>query len=409
MDGLNGVALPLESFRLVEGSAFVAAPSGGMTLAQLGADVIRFDQIGGGLDSRRWPLTAEGRSIYWAGLNKGKRSIAVDLRSPEAREVLTDLIAGAGSFLTNFPARGWLEYDVLSKARPDLVMLAITGNRDGTTALDYTVNCAIGYPMATGPATTSDVINHVLPAWDLICGQTASLGLVAADRHRLIHGVGSSMSLALSDVALSAVSALGHVAEAQINGTERPRLGNDLYGAYGADFVTVDGIRIYVVGISPKQWSSLLGTTGSIAAVTEIEHRMGLDFSDEGDRFRARSEISDAIRPWIESRPIDAVAEVFDSAGVCWGRYQSFLEMVDNDPRCSTDSGLFRSVAQPGIGTYLTPGSPLAFGGEIPVEPLPAPQLGEHTDEILASELGLTPQEIGRLHDSGTVSGPNRD
>ena len=70
----------LAGLRIVEGSAFIAAPLGGMTLAQLGADVIRFDDIKGGLDSDRWPITKDGRSIYWAGLNKGKRSIAVDLR-----------------------------------------------------------------------------------------------------------------------------------------------------------------------------------------------------------------------------------------------------------------------------------------------------------------------------------------
>jgi len=96
---------------VIEGSAFVAAPSGGMTLSQLGADVIRFDQIGGGIDFRRWPLTADGESIYWAGLNKGKRSIAVDLRSDRAKELLTALIGDAGTFLTNFPARGWMSHE----------------------------------------------------------------------------------------------------------------------------------------------------------------------------------------------------------------------------------------------------------------------------------------------------------
>jgi len=403
---MTDVIAPLESLRVVEGSAFVAAPSGGMTLAQLGADVIRFDQIGGGLDARRWPLTDDGHSIYWAGLNKGKRSIAADLRSPRAREILTELIVLTGTFLTNFPARGWLGYESLSTARPDLVMLAITGNRDGSTALDYTVNCAIGYPMATGPADSDDVVNHVLPAWDLICGQTAALGIVAADRRRLVHGVGSSMSLALSDVALAAVSALGHVAEAQINGTERPRLGNDLYGAYGTDFMTADDVRIYVVGISPKQWSSLLASTESASAVADIEHRLGLDFTDEGHRFEARVEISAAIGPWIESRSVDQVADVFDTFGVCWGRYQSFRQMVEHDRRCSTDNEMFRNVEQPGIGTYLTPGSPLAFGGSLPVEPAPAPVLGQHTDEILAEELGLSSAEIGHLHDDGVVASP---
>ncbi|MEM9467233.1 MAG: CoA transferase [Actinomycetota bacterium] len=395
---------PLDGLRVIEGSAFVAAPSGGMTLAQLGADVIRFDQIGGGIDYRRWPLTADGASIYWAGLNKGKRSIAVDLRSDRAKELLTDLIADAGTFLTNFPARGWMGHDALSARRDDLVMLAITGNRDGSTALDYTVNCAVGYPMATGPVGGTEPINHVLPAWDLICGQTAALGILAADRHRLRTGEGSSMSLALSDVALVAVSALGHVAEAQINGTERARFGNDIYGAYGTTFTTADGVTVYAVGISPKQWSGLLEATDATDAVAAIETELGVSFRDEGERFAHREAITAAVAPWIARHRIDEVAARFDSLGVCWGRYQTFRELVDDDPRCSTQSELFREVDQPDIGTYLTPGSPVAFDGRLPVEPAPAPRLGEHTEQILAEALGLTPAEIGALHDDGVVA-----
>lgn len=395
---------PLNGLRLIEGSAFVAAPSGGMTLAQLGADVIRFDQIGGGIDFRRWPLTVDGESIYWAGLNKGKRSIAVDLRSDRAKELLTGLVADAGTFLTNFPARGWMSHEALSRHRDDLVMLAVTGNRDGSTALDYTVNCAVGYPNVTGPAEGNEPINHVLPAWDLICGQTAALGLLAADRHRLLTGEGSSMSLALHDVALVAVSALGHVAEAQINGTERERFGNDLYGAYGTTFTCKDGTIVYVVGISPKQWSGLLDATDATDAVAAIEVSAGVSFSDEGERFAHREAITAAIAPWIAAHTIDEVASRFDSLGVCWGRYQSFKEMVENDPRCSTDSELFRDVEQPGIGTYLTPGSPVAFGGRLAVEPSRAPKLGEHTEQILADTLGLSAAEIGALHDDGVVA-----
>ena len=133
---------PLEGLSVVEGTAFVAAPSGGMTLAQLGADVIRFDQVGGGLDHRRWPLTAEGVSLYWNGLNRGKRSLAVNLRDPEVTELLSELIARAGNFLTNFPAVGWMSYDELRSRRQDLVMLVITGSHDGTSALDYTESAA---------------------------------------------------------------------------------------------------------------------------------------------------------------------------------------------------------------------------------------------------------------------------
>ena len=121
------MSLPLEGLTVVEGSAFVAAPSGGMTLAQLGADVVRFDRIGGGIDHRRWPLTDDGVSLYWNGLNRGKRSIAVDLSDPEVQDLLADLIARFGNFLTNFPAVGWLSYESLRERADDLVMVAKIG------------------------------------------------------------------------------------------------------------------------------------------------------------------------------------------------------------------------------------------------------------------------------------------
>src|SRR4051795_9851872 len=95
----------LSGLRVVEGSAFVAAPLGGLTLAQLGADVIRFDTVGGGLDYRRWPGTGGGGSLSWAGLNKGKGSVAIDLSKPDGRALATDLITApgddAGIFLSN--------------------------------------------------------------------------------------------------------------------------------------------------------------------------------------------------------------------------------------------------------------------------------------------------------------------
>lgn len=396
---------PLEGMRVVEGSAFVAAPSGGMTLAQLGAEVIRFDQIGGGIDFGRWPLSPAGRSMYWTGLNKNKRSIAADLRNDEARELLSQLIVETGNFLTNFPAKGWMGWSELSGRRPDLNMLAITGNRDGSTAVDYTVNAAIGFPYVTGPVDHAEPVNNVLAAWDLICGQTAALAMLAADRHRTRTGEGSNMSLALFDVALAAVSALGHIAEAQVSGAERQRFGNDLYGAFGAMFSTADGERLYAVGISDRQWRSLLEATDAVDAVAAVEVEEGLDFGDEGDRFLARDRIKEAIQAWTGARSFAEVEARFDELGVCWGRYQHFLELVDSDARCSAQNPLFGEVEQPGVGRYLAAGSPLAFDGVPPVEPRPAPELGADTEALLA-ELGLTTAEIGSLLDRNIFATP---
>jgi 2-methylfumaryl-CoA isomerase len=399
----------LAGMRVVEGSAFVAAPLGGMTLAQLGADVIRFDPIGGGLDAHRWPVTATGKSLFWAGLNKGKRSIAVDMRSRQGRELLTALITApgddAGLFLTNFPAAGWLSYDALASRRLDLVMVNIVGNPDGSSAVDYTINPATGFPWTTGPDVLSTPVNHLLPAWDVITGTLAATGLLAAERKRRIAGTGQFIRLALADVAMATVGHLGYLAEVQINKTERPRHGNYLYGAFGCDFATKDGKHVMVVGLTPRQWRSLVTAVGIGDACAQIEKLLGVDLSKEGDRFAARHVIGALIEPFIKARTLSEVGEVFDTHGVCWGPYQSFAELVGSDPRCSPANPMFAQVDQPGIGTYLMPGSPLEFSADARVPPAPAPQLGQHTDEILAGILGLSAAEIGRLHDDGVVAG----
>jgi len=395
---------------VVEGSAFVAAPLGGMTLAQLGADVIRFDPVGGGLDRARWPVTEEGTSLFWAGMNKGKRSICVDLRSPRGQELLGELIAApgpdAGLFLTNFPARGWLAYDALRARREDLVMVNITGNHDGSSAVDYTVNPATGFPWATGPRNLSVPFNHLLPAWDAITGTLAAAGMLAAERHRSRTGEGQLVRVALSDVAFAMVGNLGKIAEVQINDHERPKDGNYLYGAFGRDFLTKEGRRVMVVALTLRQWQSLVAATGLGEAFATLESVMGLDFRREGDRFAAREVIGSVMKPWTIARTYEQISEAFDAHGVCWGPYQTFRELVEDDPRCSPANPMFAEVEQPGVGAYLMPGSPLDFGAAERVPVGPAPLLGEHTDEILSERLGLGEREIGRLHDDRVVAGP---
>jgi 2-methylfumaryl-CoA isomerase len=396
----------LDGMRVVEGSAFVAAPLGGLTLAQLGADVIRFDPIGGGLDFRRWPVTAEGDSLFWAGLNKGKRSIQVDVKSAEGRELVGELVAAAGMFLTNFPLGGWLDFEGLRARRADLVMVCVQGNPDGSSELDYTVNPATGFPWATGPRNLSVPFNHLLPAWDAITGMLATNGLLAAERHRMRTGEGQLVKVALSDVAFWMVGNLGKIAEVQINGHERVKDGNYLYGAFGRDFLTRDGRRIMVVALTPKQWQGLVAATGLREEFETIGNMLGVSLDEHAGRFAAREIIGATLKPWVGKHTLEQLRTCFDANGVAWSPYQTFRQLVEEDPRCSVANPMFADVEQPGIGTYLMPGNPLLFGAAPRLAPRRAPVLGEHTDEVLAELLGLGDPQIGRLHDAGVVAGP---
>lgn len=386
----------LDGMRVVELSAFVAVPLAGQTLASLGADVIRVDPPGGGLDYGRWPVNAQGRSLYWAGLNAGKRSVNLDLRSERGREALGRLITAegddAGIFITNLSPR-WLSYERLARIRPDLIMVVLRGNPDGSVAVDYTVNAAVGYPGVTGPPEAGPV-NHVLPAWDVIAGNMVVSAVLAADRHRLRTGEGQLVRLSLTDVALATVSALGHIGEVVVNDEDRRSHGNYVFGAYGRDFATSDGRRLMVVVITDRQWHDLVEATGAGKAMEAIEARSGLHLGREGDRFAARHEISAVLEPWFAARTLAEAGEVLTGRRLCWGPYQSFRQLVADDPRCSVANPLFGTVDHPGVGEYLAASHPLEFGGAR-VPPRPAPRMGENTEEVLSQILGWpTPRSL---------------
>lgn len=401
----------LDGFRIVEGASFIAAPLCGLTFVQLGADVIRFDPIGGGPDFYRWPVAPGGLSFYWEGLNKGKRSIAIDLARPEGRELAAALATApgpqAGLFVTNYPAQSFLSHERLSARRADLITVRVTGSSDGRTALDYTVNCAAGYPDMTGPPDAERPVNHVLPAWDIAAGLTAAVSLLAAAHKRSATGQGGEIQVPLSNVAFGALSALGNIGEVSVSGRDRPRYGNALFGSFGYDFTTADGHRLMIVTITRRQWTGLITVLGLQEPVAALERQHGCDFeADEGARFIHREALFALVQREIGRQRLADLTNRFDSHAVCWGEYQSVGAALKHDRRLSLDNPMFESLTHPSGETYLAAG----FSGVMPATPRralrPAPVLGAHTDEILAGELGLPESEIGRLHDAGIVAGP---
>jgi len=381
----------LDGLRIVELAAFIAAPLGGATMAALGADVIRVDPPGGGVDIARWPLH-RGQSLYWAGLNQGKRSVTIDTRSEAGQRQVAGLIAapgeGGGIVLTNLPVRGWSSYAELSKLRRDLIMVVITGDPDGKTAVDYTVNAALGFPWLTGPEGHDGPVNHVLPAWDAMTGILAAVAILAAERHRRLNGVGQLVELSLSDVGLAMAGHLGLIGEALLEAKPRGRFGNDVYGTFGRDFGTRDRRRVMVLALTGRQWASLGEATGLRDDFSTLESRLSAEFRLEADRWIHRKAICELLESWVAQHDLEEVRESFDKHGVLWGRYQTVKELVTEDPRASAANPMFAEVEHPGLGRFLTTGSPLRFGGATRVPARPAPRLGEHTAEVLR-EFGL--------------------
>lgn len=395
---------PLLRLRVVEFASFVAVPSAGMTLAQLGAEVIRIDPIGGGSDLHRWPLAPTGTSLYWTALNKGKRSVTVNTRSEEGRELIMALVAAggpeAGIFLDNTVGRERILYESLRARRPDAIHMHVVGNRDGTPAVDYTVNAAVGVPGITGPETASGPVNHAMPLWDLLTGATAAVGLMAAVYERQLTGSGAYIELALGDVAMSGVANLGWLADVELNGVDRMRLGNHVYGSFGVDFGTADGERVMVVALTEKQWHALCLVTGTADVFSALEKALSADLDDEAERYRLRETIAAILRPWFSARTLAEVAAELDTAHVLWGPYRSVRQLAEH-LRGAVDS-VIGTVEQPGVGKVMAARSPLRWsGGSAPAKP--APTLGADTAEVLSTVLGINDAELGRLANHGVI------
>lgn len=392
----------LSGLSVIEASSFVASPTAGLYCAQFGAEVIRVDQIGGGPDYRRWPVTADNNSLYWENLNRAKKSVALDLGRPEGRELLQELVRATGQFITNFPAEGFLSHTKLAEGRPDLVTVRIMGWADGAPALDYTVNNAVGYPMLTGPGP--EPVNHVLPAWDLLSGAYAAFALLAAIQRRAATGEGSEVRIPLSDVAIGTVANLGGIAEVLHAGANRPRLGNTVYGLFGRDFVTRDGKRTMIVVVTHRQWANLLQALNVTEAVAAIEAARGVSFAnDDGLRFEHRDALFPLFEAAIGARDHADLTAAFDAGGIVHSAYRTMLDAVSDD-RLVGSNPMFSASADNPSGFAYPAAGPF---GTVPQQdrgaPVAAPRNGQHSEEILAERLNLSSGDIARLIDAKIV------
>jgi 2-methylfumaryl-CoA isomerase len=327
--------------------------------------------------------------------------VAADFRSDEGRDLVQRLIADSGVLITNVAGRQWHSYDTLTRLRPDLIHVEVSGRADGGTGVDYTVNAGIGFPLVTGPAELAAPVNHVLPAWDVSCGIYAALAVVAALRHRDATGLGQRIGIPLENVALATAGNLSFLTEVMVNGTARERIGNSVYGQYGQDFTSSDGVPFMIVALTARHFRDLTELTGTTKAVAALSDTLATDFTDEGERFRHRDALSGLFAEWFSQHSAEEITAGLSATSVLWDRYRTFAEVVAED-RLS-ENPLFTSLQQPRIGQYLAPGLPLEIDGAYPPA-VAAPALGDDTAAVLGEWLAMTPDDIDRLTESGTVA-----
>ena len=404
----------LDGLSIIEASSFVASPTAGLYCAQMGAEVIRVDHKAGGLDYDRYMLTKEGRSLSWENLNRAKKSVALDLRSGEGRELLVELSAKTGNLITNLPEKSFLSHGAIAARRPDLVSVRIMGWHDGRQAMDFTVNAASGYPLMCGPEdwdpATAPPVNQVLPAWDFVTGAYCAFALLAGLRHRDASGEGSEIRVPLGDVAIGTMANSGAMAEMLYRGGDRERLGNAIWGAFGRDFRSRDGVRFMVAALTAKQWDGLVAAFDLADEIAELENELNVRFAD-GDRprFEHRHRLFELFGTRSQTYDWHALSDRLTQHGTTFERYRTMHEAA-NDAELVTENPLFGpSPANPSGFEYPATRSfaniPTLDAGL----PRAAPYLGQHTEEVLADRLGLASGAIGDLVDRGIARLSDKD
>jgi crotonobetainyl-CoA:carnitine CoA-transferase CaiB-like acyl-CoA transferase len=365
--------MALDGIRVLDLSRVLAGPYCTMLLADLGADVIKVERPGEGDETRSWgPPFAEGESAYFLAVNRGKRSVALDLARPDARQALRRLAGQADVVVENFRSgtaeRLGAGYEQLARENPKLVYCSITGFGDARPGYDFVVQAESGLMAITGEADGASTKVGVAVV-DVLAGYAAVTAILGG----LLEGGGKRVEISLYEVALSA---LVNVAQgALVTGTEPARHGNAHPSIVPYEtFATADG-----------ELAVAAANDGLFARLCEVLQRPDLlRFATNPERVERREELAAELAGVFATATAEEWVERLGRAGVPAGRVRGVLEaLADAAPL---------EVEHPTIGALPLVRSPLGPQAET----TPPPLLGQHSREVLA-EVGYDDREIDEL------------
>lgn len=408
----------LGHIRVLDLTRVLAGPWCTQNLADLGADVIKIERPGEGDDTRGWGppflVDANGEqtreAAYFLACNRGKRSVALDISTPQGQDIVRTLAAASDVFVENYKvgtlARYGLSYEDLKKVRSDIVYCSISGyGQDGPRAqmpgYDFVFQGMSGLMSINGerddrPGGGPQRVG--VPISDLITGMYSTVAILAALAHRAVSGHGQYIDMALLDstVALLAIPAMNYLTSGAI-----PRRQGNAHANIVPyqTFQCADGFIVLAVG-NDTQFASFC----KVAGRPEIaQHPM---YRTNSARLANRDALTALLHPIMASRTMDDWVGSLDGANVPCGPINDIAQMF-KEPQVEA-RGLLTEISHPVAGLMPLVASPMKMS-ETPVQyRRPPPLLGEHTREVLGELAGLGEDALSALSDQGITRACSR-
>jgi len=387
---------PLAGLRVLDLGRYQAGPRCALMFARMGAEVIKVEALNGD-ESRRNGPTVRGQSAYWVQYNSGKKSLAINLRTDEGKEVLRDLVKVSDIFLQNFRP-GTIDimgfgYDVLKELNPKIIMINVsaygqTGSMKDQVGFDP-IGQAMGGLMSLTGTPDDAPMRTAFPLIDRITSLHATIGALAALRERDISGEGQTIDVCLADtgfttneIPISAYLGSGHVVQREGNGK-----------GLGGTYQTKDG-WIIIAANNDAMWGRMC------EAVNKPEWLEDTRFSTRADRQANNDALEDELTEWFSERNTRDAAEHLSAHSVPCAPVNT-VEQAANEPLLQ-EREMMMEIPDPVAGTMWVTGKSIKFG-RTPMVVNPTPLIGEHTRELLSDVLGYDDEKIGSLEDSQVI------